>query len=82
MILASSILHTCTKIIGLYCKRALEKKQYSATETCNVETCKEPTNRSHLIDIMCNDIYSIHVAHTATPLQNTATHCNRNRHTI
>jgi len=31
------------KIIGLFCKRALQKRLYSATETCNF---KEPPNRS------------------------------------
>ena len=34
------------KIIGLFCKRALLKRQYSAKETCNF---KKPTNRTHLI---------------------------------
>jgi len=34
------------KIIGLFCKRALEKRLYSAKETYNF---KEPTNRSHPI---------------------------------
>jgi len=34
------------KIIGLFCKRALQKRLYSAKETCNF---KEPTNRSHPI---------------------------------
>ena len=34
------------KIIGLFWKRALEKRQYSAKETCNF---KEPTNQSHPI---------------------------------
>jgi len=34
------------KIIGLFCKRALQKRQYSAKETYNF---KEPTNRSHPI---------------------------------
>jgi len=33
-------------IIGLFCKRALEKRRYSAKETYNF---KEPTNRSHPI---------------------------------
>jgi len=32
------------KIIGLFCKRALEKTLHSPIETCNF---KEPTNRSH-----------------------------------
>ena len=34
------------KIIGLFCKRALYKRLYSAKETYNV---KEPTNGSHPI---------------------------------
>ena len=34
------------KIIGLFCKRALSKRRYSAKETYNF---KEPTNRSHPI---------------------------------
>ena len=32
------------KIIGLFCKRALQKRLYSAIETHHI---KEPTNRSH-----------------------------------
>jgi len=32
------------KIIGLFCKRALQKRRYSAKETCHFE---EPTNKSH-----------------------------------
>ena len=36
------------KIIGLFCKRALQKRQYFAKETYN---SKEPTNRSHPIAI-------------------------------
>ena len=39
------------KIIGLICKRALQKKLYCAKETCNV---KEPTNRGHPI---CHDTF-------------------------
>ena len=34
------------KIIGLFCKRAICKRQYLAKETCN---SKEPTNRSQPI---------------------------------
>jgi len=34
------------KMIGLFCKRALQKRRYSAKEPYN---CKEPTNRSHRI---------------------------------
>jgi len=33
------------RIIGLFCKRALQKRLYSAEENYNF---KEPTNRSHL----------------------------------
>jgi len=38
----------CTKrkVIGLFCKRALQKRLYSAKETYHL---KEPTNRSHRI---------------------------------
>ena len=35
-----------SKITGLFCKRALQKRRYSAKETYNF---KEPTNRSHPI---------------------------------
>ena len=41
----SCITHT-DKIIGLFCKRALQKRLYSADETYNF---KEPTNCSHPI---------------------------------
>jgi len=34
------------KIVGPFCKRALQKRLYSANETCNL---KEPTNRSQPI---------------------------------
>ena len=37
------------KIIGLFCKRALQKRLHSAKETYNL---KEPTNRSHPIYMM------------------------------
>jgi len=36
------------KIIGLFCKRALQKRRYSAKETYDF---KEPTNRSHPIHV-------------------------------
>jgi len=36
------------KIIGLFCKRALSKRPFSAKETYDF---KEPTNRSHPITI-------------------------------
>ena len=35
---------------GLFCKRALSKRLYSAKETNN---CKEPASRSHLIGLFC-----------------------------
>ena len=34
------------KIIGLFCKRALQKRRYAAKETYNI---KAPTNNSHPI---------------------------------
>jgi len=37
------------KIIGLLCKRALQKRRYSAKETYHF---KEPTNRSHPIALL------------------------------
>ena len=37
------------KITGLFCKRALQKRRYSAKETYNL---KEPTNRSHPISVI------------------------------
>jgi len=46
------------KIIGLFCKRALWKRRYSAKETCNF---KEPTNRSH--PILCL-IHMLDITHT------------------
>jgi len=47
------------KIIGLFCKRAIWKRWYSAKETCNF---KEPTNRSHPIHIC-------HMFSTATRIE-------------
>jgi len=38
------------KIIGLFCKRALDKRQYPAKETYNLI---DPTDRSHPIVILC-----------------------------
>jgi len=42
------------KMIGLFCKRALQKRLYSARETYDFE---EPTNCSHSISIsyICTD---------------------------
>jgi len=56
------------KIIGLLCKRALQKRLYSAKETYNF---KEPTNRSHPICVikacLCSNIiyesYMCHIMH-------------------
>jgi len=45
------------KITGLFCKRALQKRRYSAKETYNY---KEPTNRSHPI-VPSRDIWMHHV---------------------
>jgi len=36
------------KIIGLLCKRALQKRPYFAKETCNLI---DPTDRSHPINV-------------------------------
>jgi len=41
------------KIIGLFCKRALEKRLYSAKETYSF---KEPANRSHPISLLLSKI--------------------------
>jgi len=43
------------KIIGLFCKRALWQRRYSAKETCHF---KEPTNRSH--PIATNGLVALH----------------------
>jgi len=53
-------------IIGLFCKRTLRKRLYSAKETYNL---KEPTNRSH-------PIFQLRYATHCTTLQHTATYCN------
>ena len=42
------------KIIGLFCKRALWKRRYSAKETYNI---KEPTYRSHPIRSCAREVY-------------------------
>ena len=41
------------KIIGLFCKRALQKTRYSAEETYNYI---DPTDRSHPIALFCGYI--------------------------
>jgi len=51
------------KIIGLFCKRALQKRLYSAKETYN---CKEPTNCSHPMPysaaVCCNALQCVAVS--------------------
>jgi len=73
------------KITGLFCKRALQKRLYSAKETYNF---KEPTSRSHpilsvavvlveqFVDYIphCNTLQ--HTASHCSTLQHSATHCN------
>jgi len=54
------------KIIGLFCKRALQKRPISSKETCN---SKEPTNHSHPIAL-------VH-----TPKIHTRTHARTHTHT-
>jgi len=44
--LLNRALNSSFKITGLFCKRALQKRLYSAKETCNFQ---EPTNHSHPI---------------------------------
>ena len=47
------------KIVGLFCKRALSARRYSAEETYYF---KEPTNRSHPIEpVMAACIYVSHI---------------------
>ena len=58
-------------IIGLFCKRTLRKRLYSAKETYNL---KEPTNRSH-------PIFQLRYATHCTTLQHTATYCIALHHT-
>jgi len=48
------------KIIGLFCKRALWKRRYSAKETHNFQ---EPTNRSHPMYDMTHLIYVCDMTH-------------------
>jgi len=60
---SSSLIYKGGRLTGLFCKRALQKRLYSAKETCNF---KEPTNRSHpthLTHLSCRpsrqvDLYS------------------------
>jgi len=45
------------KMISLFCKRALQKRRYSAKETYNF---KEPTNQSHPIALLASEWESHH----------------------
>jgi len=74
------------KMIGLFCKRALQKRRYSAKETYNF---KEPTNYSHFIPAIhyeaCGIFTCIHTCtwlpladysiHTPTFMSYTYTNC-------
>jgi len=67
------------KITGLFCKRALQNRRYSAKETCSF---MEPTDRSHPITLTYTGY--VDTCYTAThcnTLQHTATHCNTLQHT-
>jgi len=57
------------KVSGLFCKKALSKRRYSATNTYNF---KEPTKRSHPI---------VQVSQRVVGTQHTVTHCNTLQHT-
>ena len=57
---------TRLKIIGLFCKRALQKRRYFAKETCNFKeptTCSHPMATSHSADMWQNirETIRIHV---------------------
>jgi len=64
---ASSWMMYIIKIICLFCKRALQKRRYSAKKTCNFI---DPTDRSHPIalhvqkSLELNDVHSS-IMHTA-----------------
>jgi len=54
------------KIIGLFCKKALQKRQYSAKETYNLI---DPTYRSHPISIcmyVCTHVFAFIFVYTYT----------------
>jgi len=48
------------KIKGLFCRRSLQKRLYSAKETCNLI---DPTNRSHPIDFSRRSLRICTVGH-------------------
>ena len=67
------------EITGLFCKRALSKRRYSAKETYNF---KEPTNRSHPIHaspainpvVYVTDLTHSHVRHDSFTCETWLTH--------
>jgi len=69
------------KITGLFCKRALFRRRYSAKETCHF---KQPTNRSHPIhkntDTILREPIMRHHRHTHT-YTHTHTHTYTHTHT-
>jgi len=63
------------KIIGLFCKRALQKRPYSAKETYNF---KQPTNRSHMsLDPSSKETYSQGTGRTCSVSIQRDTCCSR-----
>jgi len=50
-------------IIGLFCKRDLYKRRYSAKETCNLI---DPTDRSHPIPAQCLPPHVLHSRHDSS----------------
>jgi len=63
------------KSIGVFCKRATQKRQYSAKETCNF---KEPTNRSHPTAFYCMLLACMYgVATISRMLKNIGLFCKR-----
>ena len=66
------------KNIGLFCKRALQKRPVFCKETC---IFKHPTNRSHPIAMHESYDLSLLKAINYNRLQQTATDCNTLQHT-
>jgi len=60
------------KIIGLFCRRALQKRLYSAKETYNL---KEPTDGSHPIAVYVTSVtYVTYVTYIFTCVTNIFTY--------
>ena len=64
-------------MIGLFCKNALQKRQYSAPETYKFI---DPTDHSHPLAAI--EDTDIHNATHCSDLQRTATHCNTLHRTV